>query len=205
MGDAMTNARAAGLAVVLALAACTAASPPASTPLQPPPTATPTATTAATPTPTPSPTPADAGTVTLTHSGCGFDPAAESIAAGPITLTFVNETSDVGAFHIWRLDDGSTFDEFAAFIAKHRKQMEQGVDTGPPPFATMVGREVRTEASDSVSLDASAATYGVACIIPNEIAGRLSQVDLTGPVLAQLPAQQERRRQRERDDSESTG
>lgn len=181
-GGAMTNAGAAGMAVVVVLiGACTAAAPPASTPTQPSPTATP----KMTPTPTPAPTPADAGIIALNESGCGFDSAVESIPAGPITLTFANETSDLGAFHIWRLNDDSTFDEFATFISDHREQMEQGVDTGPPPFATMAGREVRTEASDSdsLSLDAAAGIYGVACIIPNEIAGRLVATYAAGPLV----------------------
>jgi hypothetical protein len=171
------------MAVVLVfIGACTAAAPPPSAPTQPSPTTTPKKTS----TPRPTPTPADAGTVVLTDSGCGFD-STESIAAGPITLTFVNETSEVGAFHIWRLDDGSTFAEFAAFIGAHREQLEHGVDTGPPPFATMIGREVRTEATDSLTLDASAGTYGIACIIPNEIAGRLVATYAAGPVVVGTP------------------
>lgn len=136
----------------------------------------------------PSPAPAPAGTITLTDSGCDFEQASESIEVGPIILRFVNETSDVGAFHLWQLDDGRTFEDFAAFIAEHRRAFDEGLpDTGPPPFATQVGEEVRTDATATMAVTASEATYGVACITPHEGAGRLVATYAAGPIVVGSP------------------
>jgi hypothetical protein len=128
--------------------------------------------------------PNPAGTVVLTDSGCRFDYVSDAIEVGPMVFTFVNQTSDIGAFHLWQLDKSHTFEEFTAFIAEHRRAFDEGLpDTGPPPFATMVGEEVRTDATDTMVVTPSEATYGVACIIPHESAGRLVATYAAGPIV----------------------
>lgn len=109
--------------------------------------------------------------MSLTDSDCQFGPPAAPIRPGLIEITFVNSSSARGGFHIWRLDAGHTFADLAAFIAKHLEGAEQGVDTGPPPFAHQVsGPTLEPDGTTTWRLMTIEAVYGVACLAPNETA-----------------------------------
>lgn len=126
-----------------------------------------------------------AGTVTLTESACTFNASDNEILPGEVTLSFANETSDVGAFHIWKLDAGHSFEEFAGFVAEHRRAFDEDLpDTGPPPFARgPIGGEVRADPQAELTLEVERGTYGIACIVPHEGAGRLVATHAAGPLV----------------------
>ncbi|MEW5990786.1 MAG: hypothetical protein AB1736_05490 [Chloroflexota bacterium] len=81
----------------------------------------------------------------------------------------MNSSSARGGFHIWRLDEGHSFAEFAALVATHLAGAEQGVDTGAPPFAHQVtGPTLEPATTSTWRLMTMEATYAIACLAPNE-------------------------------------
>lgn len=142
--------------------------------------------TAEPPTAAPSPTalPFFAGSIELRDSDCQFEAPLGSIEPGLIEMTFMNHSSDRSVFHLWRLDEGHTFAEFEAFIANHKERMEKGFDTGAPPFARQItGPSLQPGTTAAWRVNVIAATYAVACIVPNEIAGRLVATYSAGPIV----------------------
>jgi hypothetical protein len=143
------------------------------------------------PTPTasldPTPEPANAGTITLTDDGCTWDqPDARWIGTTEVRIDFVNETNTLGNFGFYRLKEGSTWEDAAAYIIALNEVIQAGAEDpplGPPDFVIDYGY-VDTEAFQEGRLGTivSPGTYGVVCSSNEPPPGAVFAVYLVGPL-----------------------
>ncbi len=154
------------IAVGVMLSGCNRGVPPAPTDsptVQPVPTMlAPQGTTART-----SPTPILlAGTITRTESECSIALPAEPILAGPVEFTAINETDSLVAFHIWRIEDGRTYERLVERIEWENDQVEAYIESaGPPSFVGhLIEVLVQPDTSGSRVGKVISGTYAVVCI-----------------------------------------
>lgn len=132
---------------------------------------------------TPTIEPVDGGTITLTTSGCTFDPGDGPIAAGPVSFGVVNETEDLGAANIALLD-GATFRDFAQHIDKEIRLAEAGKPgLGHPSFAVPLF-DVLVDAGSSGTLEGTLdpGVFVMSCARQYEEVGDLRPSGALGPV-----------------------
>lgn len=76
---------------------------------------------------------AGGGRVTLTEDGCTY----EGDETPPSTETFEaeaeNQSSKLGAFEVWRIDEGKTFADVDAFVESARQRLADGLEVLGPP------------------------------------------------------------------------
>lgn len=140
------------------------------------------------PSPTAAPTRAvvQAGTITLTDSGCTWEGNPGSID-GPSRQVMVqfsvrNETDTFGNFGMFRLDTG-TWDEAAAWIVAENAALHGGPSHPPHDFATEVGNVDAPERKTYPSqLLLDAGTYGIVCSSNEPPPGLVFAVYLAGPL-----------------------
>jgi hypothetical protein len=150
------------------------------------------------PSPTPSPIPTaspiptqavvDLGTITLTNDGCSWagNPGAIVAPFAPLIgrVAVVNETDTFANFGIYRLDDGRTWAEAAAWIAAENDALHGGPSNPPIDFVTDVGSidapESRQYAA-TVTLDARG-THGIVCSSNEPPPGLVFATYVVGPL-----------------------
>lgn len=124
------------------------------------------------------------GTVRLSDADCTLDAVRGPIPAGLVSVAAVNRTDTHAALHMWRIDDGHTYQEFSAYIAKTRRRTAAG-KAPPDPIAWIGERiDVDLEAGGSGTIvgRVRAGTYGIVCIREFEKAGELHAFATVGPV-----------------------
>jgi hypothetical protein len=116
--------------------------------------------------PSPTTLPPHAATVTQLDSECTLDLASEPITEGRVEFTAINETDSVLAFDIWRIADGSTYEQLAAHIEKENGLAEASQEGLGPP--SLVGNLVRIELgphdSRSQAGKVISGSYAILCI-----------------------------------------
>jgi hypothetical protein len=108
--------------------------------------------------------PPTAGSFSFSASECTYD-GPETMAAGQVTFALVS-TDGEADFDLWKLDEGHTYEELAAHVAKEVKLAGQGrPPLGYPTFAELIV-EATTDPDGGGTLTASveAGEYGMACI-----------------------------------------
>src|SRR5256886_6242862 len=106
----------------------------------------------------------EAGTCTLTDSGCQYDATAR-VASGSFSARAANNTADRAHFDLWKLNGGHSYAELLAHVnAEGRRLRSQQPQLGHPEFASLV-RSVPVEAPASGVLpaDAGAGIYDTQC------------------------------------------
>ena len=140
-----------------------------------------------TPTPSPSPTPEPptAGTITLTDAGCTWvgntSPVTDQTR---IVIAVRNDTATFGNFTLYKLNEGRTWDEAAAWVTAENEALVAGEPRDvPADFATeyatadaLAGLENRLVATVSTG------TYGVMCSANEPPPGAIFNVYLVGPL-----------------------
>ena len=143
-------------------------------------------------TPVPSPTTqpttstVQAGTITLTDSGCTWDGNPGSIpdvgGRNLVQFTVRNETDTFGNFGIFRLDSG-TWEAAAEWILDENAALHGGPSQPPQDFATEVGNvdaPERREYRSQLLMDPG--TYGIVCSSNEPPPGLVFAVYLAGPL-----------------------
>jgi len=107
----------------------------------------------------------EAGTFTLTDSGCQYDATAR-VASGSFSARVANNTADRAHFDLWKLNAGHSYAELLAhFNEEGRRLRSQQPQLGHPEFASLVRSvPVDAQASGVLTADAGAGIYGMACI-----------------------------------------
>lgn len=107
----------------------------------------------------------EAGTFTLTDSGCKYDATAR-VASGSFSARVTNKTADRAHFDLWKLNAGHSYAELLAYINEEgRRLRSQQPQLGHPEFASLIRSvPVETHTSGVLTADAGVGTYGMACI-----------------------------------------
>ena len=167
--------------VALTVGACQAAASPTPT-ANPNPTANPTPAANPTPTANPTATHTDAGTITLTETGCSWAGNPGSMRPGRVMLTGQNSTDDYGLFIVHRLHAGKSWADGEALIAAIQEALRTDADW--PPEVSEAITEMAAKAGDTtrLAIDLSAGTYGVVCSANTSSVGDILTVYLVGPL-----------------------
>lgn len=143
----------------------------------------------ATPTATPATASVQAGTITLTGTGCTWDgnPGSITVATEPFigSITVVNETDTFANFGIYRLADGRTWDEAESWITDVNLELHGGPIASTPAgeFTTEVGNIDAPERREYQStLVLSAGTHGIVCSSNAPPPGDVFAAYLVGPL-----------------------
>jgi len=133
---------------------------------------------------TATPSPAYLGTVTLSPSECSLEAAGGPIAAGRVSVTARNDTNDLAVFHMWRIADGHTFEEFAGYIAEERQLAERGEPgLGHPGFVEdLIETVLEAGEAGTITGAVRAGTYAIVCIPMFPQAGEPRPFGIVGPV-----------------------
>ena len=107
----------------------------------------------------------EAGTFTLTDSGCQYDATAR-VASGSFSARVANNTADRAHFDLWKLNAGHSYAELLAHVNEEGRRLRlQQPQLGHPEFASLVRSvPVDAQASGVLTADAGAGIYGMACI-----------------------------------------
>jgi hypothetical protein len=148
---------------------------------------------APTPTPTPTPTaapsptslPASAGTITLTNDGCTWDqPSTRWNGPAFVRIEVVNQTTTFGNFGLYRLVEGRTWAEAAAWVIADNEAVQTGATHDLPADFVIDEGNADAPANMQNRIDATlfAGTYGVVCSANEPPPGAVFNVYLVGPL-----------------------
>jgi hypothetical protein len=107
----------------------------------------------------------EAGSFTLTDSGCEYDAGAR-LASGSFSARVTNKTADRAHFDLWKLDAGHSYAELLAHVNEEgRRLRSQQPPLGYPDFASLIQSvDVDAQASSVITADGGTGSYGMACI-----------------------------------------
>jgi len=132
------------------------------------------------------PTPTQFTPISLTYSGssCALDGEEAPIAAGAVPLSVNNQTDADAEFHLWRVADGHSYEEFKDYIDEEARLAKSAADgLGPPSYA--VGLVIITAppgTSDRKLNIFTPGTYAIVCFREYlQVGGRPSA--LVGPLI----------------------
>lgn len=78
--------------------------------------------------------------IVLTDDGCTYE-GDTTLAVGPFSAEWENQTSKLGAFELARIDPGKTFTDVEIYVASEQKRLDQGQEIlGPPTWFDQVVR-----------------------------------------------------------------
>lgn len=125
------------------------------------------------------------GRFVLSESGCRYE-GPDTVDAGEISLSIVSELDAAAWFDLWQLDEGHTYSELVAHIDEEQQRAEAGEPgLGHPPFATLVAEgEADPRAEATITLEAAAGEYGMACIGIDPDTETPSSISAAGPFVA---------------------
>ncbi len=76
----------------------------------------------------------------LTDNGCTYE-GDTTLAVGPFSAEWENQTSKLGAFELAKIDPGKTFADVEAYVASEQERLDQGLEIlGPPTWFDQVVR-----------------------------------------------------------------
>jgi hypothetical protein len=106
-----------------------------------------------------------AGRVTLLPNGCTFEPSGVPLESA-VTFELDNQTERLSGFDWFRLNPGSTFDQFMVHMEREIDLIERGEPyTGPPPGASLVTQAaVEPGQSRTQGVGFSSGTYVLVCV-----------------------------------------
>jgi photosystem II stability/assembly factor-like uncharacterized protein len=122
-------------------------------------------------------------TFVLSDSGCAYQGPVQT-SASQVTIVTRNETTDEARFDLWRLDEGHSYAELAAYFDQQQKRIRAGkVPLGNPDFATRIktliaGSGAPPNSTPSTWVEAGGETYAMSCSRP---ADKPTTVFLAGP------------------------
>ncbi|MGH2629447.1 MAG: hypothetical protein ACRDHI_02660 [Actinomycetota bacterium] len=126
---------------------------------------------------------ADIGTVKISEAGCtGVLPG--HVEAGQLSVAAINETDGLAGFHMWRIADGHTYEQFAAHIRKERgRTLANQPSLGPrhTDMSSLIPIELEAGESGTMTGIAQPGTYGIVCARDFK-ESRFGVSDLVGPI-----------------------
>lgn len=127
--------------------------------------------------------PTQIGTVRVSASECTLDLVDGPINPGLVTITAVNETDARAMFDMWRITEGSTYEQLARYIKKERRLAEAGdPGLGHPWFvADLIRVGLGPGESGALVGTVISGTWGIVCIRKFERSG-IRPFALVGPV-----------------------
>ncbi len=134
--------------------------------------------------------PTQVGTVTVlpdragSSSTCTLDRDAGPVSTGRVSVTAANETDGLAGFHMWRIADGHTYEEFAAHIQRERQlTLANKPFLGPryTDLSSLIQIELQAGESGTMSGVARPGTYGIVCA-KDFTKSRFGVFALVGPV-----------------------
>jgi len=110
------------------------------------------------------PDPSRALAVTVTRDACTPD-GFGALIAERFRVTFVNGTPGYAVFYLVRLNDGSSYQELAAYVGEEQRLVQTGEPLpGTPPFVTMfIQRALGPLSRADVDTVLQRGTYGIVC------------------------------------------
>lgn len=122
-------------------------------------------------------------TFVLSDSGCAYQGPVQT-SASDVSIGARNETTDEARFELWKIAEGHSYAELAAYFDQQQKRIRAGkAPLGDPGFATRirmliagVGAPPRSAASTGIEADGG--TYAMSCGRP---ADKPTTVFLAGP------------------------
>jgi hypothetical protein len=90
--------------------------------------------------------------LTLTDDGCAYEGAPAVSSTETFEAEVVNESSELGAFEIAKLDDGHTFAEVEAYVESERQRIADGLEIAGPPLFVTLGARAQTASGESGTL-----------------------------------------------------
>ncbi|HEX5590038.1 MAG TPA: hypothetical protein VFX65_07090 [Candidatus Limnocylindrales bacterium] len=140
----------------------------------------------------PSPTPAlvDAGTITLSDTGCTWDGNPGSMPVGPLTLAVRNDTEDFGTFILHRVRDDKSWSDGQAAIVAIQGALEIGAEW--PEWTFEVSDPVDEATADAgrdgvIRTAVGPGVYGVVCSANTSPTGDILTTFLVGPLEVPQP------------------
>lgn len=123
-----------------------------------------------------------AGRFVLSRSGCRYE-GPPTVAVGQASFNLVSKTNVAAQFDLWQMNDGHTYAELVAHLDEEQRRLEAGEPSlGHPTFASLVASTpVDPREEGTVTIDATAGEYGMACIRLDEDNGGFSSA---GPFVA---------------------
>jgi hypothetical protein len=110
------------------------------------------------------PEPSRASAVTISRDACTSD-GLGALIPERFRATFVNGTSGYAIFNLARLNEGSSYQELAAYVGEEHRLMQIGEpEPGTPPFVTIfIQRALGPLTRSDVDAVLPRGTYGVVC------------------------------------------
>lgn len=126
------------------------------------------------------PEPSRAPTVTVTRDACTAD-GLGALIPERFRMTFVNGTSDYAVFYLVRINDGSSYQELAAYVGEEQRPLRAGESLpGTPPFVTMfIQRAFGPLGRSDVETTLPRGSYGIVCAQGNS--SRTEALFVLGP------------------------
>jgi len=125
------------------------------------------------------------GRFVLSESGCRYE-GPDAVAVGQISLSIASEMGAAAEFDLWQINEGHTYSELVAHIGEEQRRSEAGKPgLGHPTFATLVAEgQADPSAEATITLEAAAGEYGMACIGIDPDSGTPESIDAAGPFVA---------------------
>lgn len=125
------------------------------------------------------------GRFVLSESGCRYE-GPETVDAGEISLSIASEMDAAAWFDLWQINEGHTYSELVAHIDEEQRRAEVGEPgLGHPTFATLVAEgQADPSAEATITLEAAAGEYGMACIGIDPDTETPSSISAAGPFVA---------------------
>jgi hypothetical protein len=105
--------------------------------------------------------------------------------AGYITLTAVNQTSELAGFDMWRISEPATYQDLAAYVEKE-KQLAAGGQSGlnkPSSVSDLVSAQILPSETGVLYGAVRKGTYGIVCLGATPSGTR--PIGLVGPIQVQ--------------------
>ena len=120
----------------------------------------------------------------MAASRCTLDAAHGPISAGPVAFTAVNETHAQAAFHMFRIADGHTCEQLAAYVGRERQRTKAGEPgLGPPPWVEgPIQLDLGSNESGTLLGMVRSGTHGIVCTREFQQPGELHAFATVGPV-----------------------
>jgi len=125
------------------------------------------------------------GRFVLSESGCRYE-GPVTVDAGQISVSIASELEAAAWFDLWQMEEGHTYSELVAHIDEEQRRAEAGEPgLGHPTFATLVAEgEADPSAEATITLEAAAGEYGMACIAIDPETETPSSISAAGPFVA---------------------
>jgi hypothetical protein len=112
--------------------------------------------------------------VTFSSTGCSLQGSGR-IGSGQVAFTLVNESPGEARIHLWMIEEGHIFADFAGFLEEEAARMESGKEPHGAPgyvtFMTEIAAEGGTSGAGEASVDEG--SYAFACFPWKEANGEI--------------------------------